>query len=99
MYGQNISYTLVPCSLINTGLMQKADVSPVEQYVIDRVREMRIERGISQRDLAYQLDISSGFIGDVETVKSRAKYNINQLNEIAKIFKCSIKDFLPDEPI
>ena len=79
--------------------MQKAAISPVEQYVIDKVREMRIERGISQRDLAYQLDISSGFIGDVETIKSRAKYNLNLLNEIAKIFKCSPKDFMPDEPI
>ena len=79
--------------------MLRAEISPVEQFVIDKVREMRIERDISQRDLAYQLDISSGFIGDVETVKSRAKYNINQLNEIAKIFKCSIKDFFPDEPI
>ena len=79
--------------------MEKADISPIEQFVIDKVREMRIERGISQRDLAYQLDISSGFIGDVETVKSRAKYNLNQLNEIAKIFNCSIKDFLPDKPL
>jgi transcriptional regulator with XRE-family HTH domain len=79
--------------------MQKADISRIEQYVIDRVREIRIEKGISQRDLAYQLDISSGFIGDVETVKSRAKYNLNQLNEIAKILKCSVKDFMPEEPI
>ena len=27
--------------------------------------------------------------------KYTAKYNLNQLNELAKIFKCSIADFMP----
>jgi transcriptional regulator with XRE-family HTH domain len=79
--------------------MKLADISPIEQYIIDKIREMRIERGISQRELAYKLDISSGFIGDVESIKSRAKYNVNLLNEIAKIFNCSPKDFMPKEPL
>lgn len=79
--------------------MDLVDISPVEQYVIDKVREMRTERGISQRDLAYQADLSNGFIANAESSKYRAKYNLNHINTFAVIFKCSLKDFLPDEPL
>lgn len=71
----------------------------IEQYVIDKVKEKRIQKGFSQKDLAYMIDVSIGFIGDVENPKYRAKYNLNHLNELAKIFECSPKDFLPDLPL
>jgi transcriptional regulator with XRE-family HTH domain len=74
-------------------------ITPIEQYVIDRIRELRLEKGISQRELSRLLDLTDGFIGKVETPKERAKYNLSHLNEIAKIFKCSPKDFLPDEAL
>ncbi len=74
-------------------------LSPIEQYVIDTVKAKRIEKGYSQKELAYMLDVSVGFIGDVENPKYRAKYNLNHLNELAKIFECSPKDFLPDNPV
>ena len=70
----------------------------IEQFVIDIAREKRIERGMSQRELAYSLELSVGFIGDIENPNSRAKYNLNHINELAKIFECSPKDFLPDDP-
>jgi len=79
--------------------MKKADVTEIDQYVIDKVRELRKDKKISQRDLANLLDMSYGFIGDVESPKEPAKYNLSHLNEIAKVFKCSIKDFLPDKPL
>lgn len=78
--------------------MKKADTSPIEQFVIDRIREMRKEKGISQRELSSLTELSIGFIGDVESPKSRAKYNLNHINDIAKALECSPKDFLPDEP-
>ena len=58
----------------------------VEQYVIDAVREMRLKKGVSQKELANLLDVSIGFIGDVESPRSRAKYNLNHINALAKIF-------------
>jgi transcriptional regulator with XRE-family HTH domain len=73
--------------------------SDIEQYVINIVREKRIEKKISQRELAYSLDVSIGFIGDVENPKYRAKYNLNHINELAKIFKCSPKDFLQENSL
>ncbi len=96
---QSISFPIVLCLLKNVGFMQKADITPIDQFVIDKVREMRKERGYSQRELANLLDMSYGFIGDVESPKEPAKYNLTHLNALAKIFKCSPKDFLPDEPI
>jgi transcriptional regulator with XRE-family HTH domain len=53
---------------------------------------------MSQRELAYSLELSIGFIGDIENPNSRAKYNLNHINQLAKIFDCSPKDFLPEQP-
>lgn len=72
-------------------------ISKIEQYVIDRVKELRLEKGISQAELARLLDVSEGFIGNIESKNYRAKYNIKLLNELAKIFKCSPQDFLPEK--
>jgi len=69
----------------------------IEQFVIDRVRDMRQEKGISQAELAGRIDVSRGFIGAVENPRQRAKYNLSVLNEIAKVFDCSIRDFFPEK--
>jgi transcriptional regulator with XRE-family HTH domain len=79
--------------------MAKTLLSQIEQFVITRVKEMRTEKGWSQKELAYRLDLSLGFVGDVENPKYRAKFNLNHINELAKIFECSPKDFLPSHPL
>ena len=71
--------------------------SEIEKYVIERVKEKRVEKGLSQKELAFELDMSPGFVGDVENPRYRAKYNLNHINELAKIFGCSPKDFLPEK--
>lgn len=79
--------------------MAKPLLSPIEQYVVDIVKKKRLEKGWSQKELAYELNVSIGFIGNVENPKERAKFNINHINELAKIFDCSPKDFLPELPL
>lgn len=79
--------------------MDTLNVSAIEQYVIDKVREMRLEKKISQRELADLLEISNGFIGMAESHKKRAKYNLNHINSLSKIFKCSPREFLPEFPL
>jgi ribosome-binding protein aMBF1 (putative translation factor) len=74
-------------------------MTKIEQYVIDRVREKRKEAGLSQIELSQKLNMSDSFVSHVETPNRRAKYNINHLNALAKVFKCSPKDFWPDKPI
>jgi len=73
--------------------------SDIEKYVIDKVKEMRLSKGISQANLARLLDVSEGFIGNIENPNYRDKYNLNHLNELAKILECSPKDFLPEKPL
>lgn len=70
--------------------------SPLDLLVIDKVREKRNEKGLSQAQMAHLLNKSVGFIGHIESPNTRAKYNLQHLNELAKILNCSIKDFLPD---
>ncbi|MCD7932981.1 MAG: helix-turn-helix domain-containing protein [Tannerellaceae bacterium] len=72
--------------------------TPIDEYVIDRVREKRTELGVSQTELADLINISRGFIGNIESGKSY-KYNFRHINEIAKVLKCSPKDFLPEHPL
>lgn len=71
----------------------------IEQYVINRVKELRVERNISQAELSRLLDVSEGFIGNVESKNYRAKYNLRHINALAKIFRCSPKDFLPEKAL
>ncbi|KAF2328108.1 helix-turn-helix domain-containing protein [Flavobacterium ginsenosidimutans] len=74
------------------------NLSEIENYIIERVRTIRKEKGFTQEQLSLRLDKGVGFIGDIESSK-KAKYNIKHLNEIAKIFDCSPKDFWPDKGI
>ena len=73
-------------------------LSPIQQYVVDVAKQKRNEKHWSQRDLAFEMNISISFIGNVENPKERAKYNLDHINKLAEVFKCSPKDFLPDHP-
>lgn len=75
------------------------DFSKIELYIIERVKEKRIESGWSQIFLSQKLNMSDSFVGHVETPNRRAKYNVNHLNALAKIFECSPKDFMPEKPL
>lgn len=68
----------------------------IEQFVIDKVRSERIKNGFSQVDIANLLNVSPGFISSIESTKGKAKYNLNHINSLSKIFNCSPKDFLPE---
>jgi len=70
----------------------------IELFVIYKVKEKRQEIGYSQSELADLMNLSNGFIGKIESPNHSAKYNLNHLNKIAKIFKCSLKDFFPNKP-
>ena len=64
----------------------------IELYVINKVKEYRIAAKMSQRKLCMELRLSPTYVFYAESPKYTAKYNLNQLNELAKIFKCSIAD-------
>lgn len=73
--------------------------SKIDWYIVTKVREMRLEKGASQEDIAIHLNLSTGFIGHIESPNFIAKYNTVHLNELAKYFKCSPKDFWPEKAL
>lgn len=60
---------------------------------------MRIKANLSQAELAIKLDLSVGFLGHIESPKKPAKYNLNHINKLAKIFNCSPQAFLPEKAV
>ena len=75
------------------------EATKIEKYIIGKVKEKRIEFGYTQIVLSQKLNMTDSFVGHVETPNRRAKYNVNHLNALAKIFKCSPKDFMPEKPL
>jgi len=73
--------------------------SKIDTYVIERVKEKRIEKNLTQADLAYELGMSVGFIGKVESPRYSAHYNLKHVNDLARILKCSPQDFFPKKPL
>jgi transcriptional regulator with XRE-family HTH domain len=76
--------------------------SAIDQYIIDKVREIRTKNKKSQESLAYDLGFeSSGYIGAIESMNPKRTecYNLKQLNEIALLLNCSPKDFWPESGI
>lgn len=73
-------------------------MTALEDYIVQRVKQMRINHNISQQELADCINVSQSFIRDCENPKRRAKYNLNHLNEFAKVFKCNFADFFPERP-
>lgn len=71
----------------------------IERYVIRRVKEIRESKSITQEELSLSIGKNIGFISQIEAPSKKAKYNLIHINLIAIALGCSIKDFLPDEPI
>ncbi len=77
--------------------MQKQSINTdIEQYVINRVKEIRASKGISQAKLAHMIDLSVGFVGNVENPNHIAKWNLNHLNRISKELDVPFREFFPE---
>jgi len=77
--------------------MKLNKTTEIEQFVINTARFKRMQHNVSQSELAHLLNVSPGFIGKVESPKYSSKYNLNHINRLAEIFKCSPQSFLPEE--
>lgn len=79
--------------------LHSASKSELDLYIINKVKQLRLDTGMSQAVLAIKLEVSDAFIGAIENPKHRAKYNLSHINKLAQIFNCSPKDFLPEKPL
>lgn len=57
----------------------------IDLYVITKVKEKRLEKNISQAELANELGMSVGFIGKVESPKYPSHYNIKCCGPVVRI--------------
>src|SRR5690606_35993526 len=71
--------------------MEKTGKTEIDLYVINKIKEIRIAKGLTQSDLALALGMSNGFIGQIESPRYRAKYNVSHLYELSRILECSPK--------
>lgn len=74
-------------------------ISPIDQYVIDFIRELRKEKNLTQRDIASIVGISRAFVSEIESKTSRAKYNIRHVNALADYLGMSPREFLPEKAL
>jgi transcriptional regulator with XRE-family HTH domain len=73
---------------------------PIDIYVIEKVKEKRLERKLSQEELSIAAGFkSNGFVGQIESFKYSKRYNIQHINKFSIIFGCSPRDFLPEYPL
>ncbi len=74
-------------------------ISPIEQYVIDYVRDLRKSKNLSQDDIGNIIGKSKSFIGNIESMNNRAKYNLTHISLLADYFNLSPREFLPEKVI
>jgi len=79
--------------------MANARKTKFEMAIVDKVASIRHERGLSQKQIADILELTKGFIGQIESPNSPSIYSINHLNRLAYEFKCSVHDLIPSKPI
>ncbi|WP_028296191.1 helix-turn-helix domain-containing protein [Olivibacter sitiensis] len=70
-----------------------------EWEIVKLVRKRREALKISQAKIANQFDVTPGYIGQIEMETSGSMYTYDQLNKLAIYLKCSLKDFMPEEPL
>jgi transcriptional regulator with XRE-family HTH domain len=76
-------------------MKDQENISAIDQYVIDFVKNLRNDKNLTQQDIADIIGLSRGFISEVEGNYSRAKYNVRHINALADYFGISPKEFLP----
>jgi transcriptional regulator with XRE-family HTH domain len=78
---------------------EQEHISPIEQCVFDFVRDLRKSKHLSQDDIGNIIGKSKSFIGNIESMNNRAKYNLTHINLLADYFNLSPRDFLPEKVI
>ena len=64
------------------------------QYVIDKIKSIRIRKGISQMELSLRSNLSQSFIVNIE--KGRKQPSVLTLIRIAEALEVNPQDFFPE---
>ncbi|GHV72607.1 hypothetical protein AGMMS49928_29820 [Spirochaetia bacterium] len=69
------------------------DISVELQYVIDQIKKLRTQKGISQMDLSLRANLSQSFLANVESGKKQP--SVVTILKIASALEVNSKDFFP----
>lgn len=71
--------------------------SQLDHEITLKVKALREEKGLSQRDLSEKMKLSKSFVGKVEALGQPDKYSIRHLNLVAKALKIkSVIELIPE---
>ncbi|WAC42246.1 helix-turn-helix domain-containing protein [Pedobacter sp. SL55] len=71
-------------------------ISELDYKIILKIKQLREEKGFSQRDLSEEMKLSKSFVGKVEALGQPDKYSIRHLNLIAKALRIkSVTELIP----
>ena len=83
------------CSFISDCLAKTETITPIDKYVIDSVKRLRLEKQLGQEAIAGMIGVHRTFITNAEAYRQRAKYNLTHINALAFYLDISPQDFLP----
>jgi len=73
-------------------------ISELDYLIIENVKSLRIGRNMSRQQLSEKMGVANSFVGKVENLSFRDKYNIRHLTLIAKAFGlATVKDLIPSD--
>ena len=70
------------------------DIKDQFQYIIDKIKELRIKNGISQMELSLRSNLSQSFIANLE--KGKKQPSVLTLIKIANALNVNTQDFFPE---
>ena len=69
------------------------DIGEQLQYIIEKIKSVRVKKGISQVELSLRSNLSQSFIANVE--KGKKQPSVLTLIKIAKALEVNPQDFFP----
>ncbi|RZK34841.1 MAG: XRE family transcriptional regulator [Pedobacter sp.] len=80
--------------------MKNKVISEVDYLLIETVKALRIEKGISKAQLSSRLKLAGSFVGKVEDLSQRDKYSIRHLPLLVEALGLkSIGELFPKTPV
>lgn len=80
-------------------MSEAPNISLIEQYVIDFIRKLRDDKNVTQEEIGNIIGVKQTYIANIESSKSRAKYNLKHIDLLADHFGISPREFLPQKSL
>lgn len=64
----------------------------IQILLLNRIKQLRINRGFSQLQMADLLNVTNGQIGNIESLRQSHKYTLAQIKKICEEFNVSIAE-------